>query len=253
MTALLYTCLLPFIRRMMRFTHLLLVAAPLAGAVLPVAAQTAANAPKPRTVSVRGTAFAELEPERVELLITYRVSDNVKDNDKARAQEQALAAAVQSFGVPREKLVLDNLTAYGYGFSKTYNSTVSLTRVYRLTLDKPAVLNELIPRLVQTGADNVQVDRLESTQLEARRQEMLAKALDNARQKAGLLARQLGQQLGAPLTVTEVVPFAGYRVEETGYKRKEAYQREIGGAEAPAPNLRTIPVSSTVDAEFELK
>jgi uncharacterized protein YggE len=234
--------------------RLLLLAVPLLAALRPAVAQTTAATPRPRTVSVRGAASSELEPERVELLITYRVSDNVKDNDKAKAQEQALLAALQGFGVPREKLVLDNLTAYGYGFSKTYNSTVALTKVYRLTLDKPAVLNELIPRLVQTGADNVQVDRLESQQLEARKQEMLAKALDNARQKAALLARQLGLQLGAPLAVTEVVPFSGYRLEQqTEAKRAGGYRRELSEADAPVPNLRTIPVSSTVDAEFELK
>ncbi|GAB3834518.1 SIMPL domain-containing protein [Hymenobacter jeollabukensis] len=241
-------------RMFFRF-RLLLLAAPLSAACLNVSAQTAPGAPpRPHTVAVRGTAFQEVEPEWVELLVTYRVSDNVKDSDKAKEQEKALRNVLPSFNIAPEKLMLDNLTAYGYGgFSKMGNSTVALTRVYRLRLDKPAVLNELIPRLVQTGADNVQVARLENAQLEARRQEVLGKALDNARQKAALLARQLGQQLGAPLAVTEVTPFAGYRLEETGYKRKEGYQREIDAADAPVPNLRTIRVTSTVDAEFELK
>ncbi|MCC3159142.1 SIMPL domain-containing protein [Hymenobacter sp. 15J16-1T3B] len=234
---------------MMRLYHCLLAALLLA-APLVAAAQLPAP-PKPRTVAVRGNATAEVEPERVELLITYRVSDNVKDNEKAKAQEQALLAAVQGFGVPRDKLVLDNLSAYGYGLSKTYNSNVSLTRVYRLMLDKPAVLNDLIPRLVQTGADNVKVARLESTQLEARKQEVLAKAVDNARQKAGVLARQLGQQLGPAVSVSEVTPFTGIRVQQAYYYKERL--EESGTDQAPPPNLRTIPVSSTVDAEFELK
>jgi uncharacterized protein len=235
----------------MRFYYSLLLTALAA----PALAQTAPPLPpRPHTVAVRGTATAEVEPEWVELLITYRVSDNVKDNDKARDQEKSLFAVVQSAGVPPDKLVLDNLTAYGYGgMSKTYNSTVALTRVYRLRLDKPALLNDLMPRLVQTGANNVQVSRLESAQLEARKQEVLAKALDNARQKAALLAKQLGQQLGAPLTVTEAVPFAGYRLEQSTYKLREARQSEVTSADALPPNLRTIPITSTVDAEFELK
>ncbi|GAB2960378.1 hypothetical protein GCM10027048_30080 [Hymenobacter coalescens] len=241
----------------MRHTfYLWLLAATLAGAATTAAAQTAA--PRPRTLAVRGTAFADVEPERVELLVTYRVADNVKDADKAKAQEQALLVALQSFGVPREKLVLDNLTAYGYGgFSKTYNANVSLTKVYRLTLDKPAVLNELIPRLVQTGADNVQVARLESSQLEARKQEVLSRALDNARQKAAQMARQLGQQLGAPLAVAEVVPGLTLPAAEdtrSNYKLRGASLEEQADAAGSAPpNLRTIRVSSAVDAEFELK
>ncbi|RTQ50293.1 DUF541 domain-containing protein [Hymenobacter gummosus] len=239
---------------MNRFRLLLMLT--LLGAAGAAAAQ--APAPRPRTVSVRGTATAEVEPERMELLITYRVADNVKDADKAKAQEQALLAALQSFGVPREKLVLDNLSAYGYGaFSKTFNSTVSLTKVYRLTLDKPAVLNDLIPRLVQTGADNVQVARLESAQLDARRQQVLAAALDNARQKAAVLARQLGLQLGAPLSVAEALPLRLPPADDAPrgyYKLRGSLPVEPGAdADGPVPNLRTIHLSSSVDAEFELK
>lgn len=48
------------------------------------AAQAPAQAPVnlPHTIAVRGTAEQELEPEKLDLLLTYRFSDNVKENGR---------------------------------------------------------------------------------------------------------------------------------------------------------------------------
>ncbi len=134
------------------------------------AARAQAVAPHARTIRVRGAATQELEPEKAELLLTYRVSDNVKDAERAREQQTQLLAVLRNAGIAPEKLTVHNLTAYGSGgLSKVGNSTVALTKQYKLVVDKPALLDELIPKLVQSGADNVVVTNLESSKLPALR------------------------------------------------------------------------------------
>ena len=222
----------------------------------PVIAQVAPPAP-PHTVLVRGTAEQELDPEKLDLLITYRFSDNVKENGRAQEQEQALQQVLKQAGIATDKLVLEDLNASGYGgFSKVNNTNILLFKTYRLQLERPALLNTLLPQLVQTGADNVRLTHLQNARLEAVKAELIAQAVANARQKAGVAAKASGQQLGAVLGLVEVLP---------GSARPEGLQArykvmELGSSSSlpspeveERPNLRKIKVQAVYDVVFEIK
>ena len=206
---------------------------------------------------VRGTAEQELDPEKLDLLLTYRFSDNVKESGRNQEQEQALQQVLKQAGIAPEKLVLEDLSASGYGgFSKVNNSTVALMKTYRLTLERPQLLNTLLPQLVQAGADNVRLVHLQNTRLEAVRAELITQAVANARQKATVAAKAAGQQLGAVLSVLEVVP-GSPRPEglQSRYKMMELYSvSSQGSAEVDEkPNLRKINVKAVYDVVFEIK
>ncbi|TGE12850.1 SIMPL domain-containing protein [Hymenobacter elongatus] len=212
----------------------------------------------PRRILVRGAAWQDLEPERAELLLTYRVSDNVKDNERAKEQQARLTAVLRDFGIAPEKLTLNNLSAYGWnGFSKVGNTTVSLTKEYRLIIDKPAQLDELLPKLVQSGADNVVVSNLESAPLDAFRLEVMSKALADARTKAQHMAQQVGAKLGPVQLVQEVVAATPAAERETAtYKmRAAAAAMEESSPEANASpvSLRKIRVRVRLDVEYQLQ
>ena len=235
--------------------HLFLLILPLAHIS---AAQSVASAP-PRTVLVRGIAEQELDPEKLDLLLTYRFSDNVKESSRTQAQEQSLQRALKQAGIAPDKLVLEDLSASGYGgLSKIGNATVVLTKVYRLTLSNPQILNSLIPQLVQTGADDVRVVNLESSRMEATRLEVAGRAAANARQKALAVVKQAGGQLGGVVAAVEVVP------GRPGNERLDEYQlgsdkKSKGGggpdgmADILTPNLRKIKVKAVYDVVFEIK
>jgi len=234
-------------------TLLLLLLAQLTHAQMPVPAS-------PRTVLVRGTAEQELDPEKLDLLLTYRFSDNVKDSERTQNQEENLRQVVQKAGIAADKLVLDDLSAAGYGgFSKTANSNVALTKVYRLTLDQPRQLNTLIPQLVQTGADNLRVVNLRSSQLAATQTEVAAQAAADARQKAAAVVKAAGGQLGNVVAMTEVpdyVPLSeamrAYQLQgNNAYKAYQGRARET--TEIDTPTLRKIKVVAVYEVVFEVK
>ena len=243
----------------MRRLFLLLLLLPLAQ---PVVAQVAAPGAPPRTILVRGAAEQELDPEKLDLLLTYRFSDNVKESGRTQEQEQALQQVLKQAGIAPEKLVLEDLSASGYGgFSKTANTNVALTKVYRLRLDDPKILNDLIPRLVQTGADNLRVTNLENTRLEAVKVEVAGRAAANARQKAQSAVKLAGGQLAGVVAMVEILPdgsgndpLASFRL---GYDKKmklgsnSGMESETGSIFTP--NLRKIKVQAVYDVVFEIK
>ncbi|MBC6696831.1 SIMPL domain-containing protein [Hymenobacter puniceus] len=211
----------------------------------------------PKMVQVRGTAMRELAPETAELLLTYRTNDNVRDADRAREQQTRLQTVLREYGVAPEKLTTYNVVASGYGMSKVANSTIALTRQYKLVLDKPALLDELLPKLVQSGADEVVVISLLSSRLEAFRLEVMGLALANARTKAQYTAQQLGLQLGSAHAVREVVP-----TRPTPGSREEALLKMRGGstleeqmssAESASVSPRAIRVSAAFDVDYEVQ
>jgi uncharacterized protein YggE len=227
------------------------------------ASVAAAQAPVPvvpHTILVRGTAEQELDPEKLDLLLTYRFSDNVKENGRTQEQEQGMQAVLKQAGIALEKLVLEDLSASGYGgLSKTANANVALTKVYRLTLENPKILNDLIPKLVQTGADNLRLVNLQSSRLEATRLDVAGRASANARQKALMVVKQAGGQLGGVVAAVEVLPYvegegqlAAYR--SMGFDKKvRANSAGEDSSEISTPNLRKIKVKATYEIVFEVK
>ena len=224
--------------------------------LLPLTRLAAAQVPvpvnPPHTILVRGTAEQELEPEKLDLLLTYRFSDNVKESGRTQEQEQGLQTVLKQAGVASEKLVLEDLSASGYGgFSKTANASVALTKSYRLTLESPKILNELIPKLVQTGADNLRVVNLQSSRLEAARLEAAGRASANARQKALAVAKQAGGLLGGVVAAAEVLPYADGEGQLAAYRSMGFDKKTKGGLagddgnEIFTPNLRPIYAQST--------
>jgi hypothetical protein len=69
----------------------------------------------PKTIKVRGVSSIEINPEKIDLLIVYRYSDNLKDNQKTLQQEIKLYEVLSLFEIQKKDLVLDNLTATGWG------------------------------------------------------------------------------------------------------------------------------------------
>ncbi|GAA3969960.1 SIMPL domain-containing protein [Hymenobacter antarcticus] len=223
----------------------------------PGLAQVVAPPAPPRIILVRGTAEQELEPEKLDLLITYRFSDNVKENAHSQEQSQALLQVLKQAGIAADKLVLEDLNASGYGgFSKVNNTSVMLFKTYRLTLERPLLLNTLLPQLVQAGADNVRLAHLQNARLEAVKADLITQAVANARQKATVGASAAGQQLGAVLGLVEVLPGSSRPdVLQARYKIMElGSNSSMPSAEAEEkPTLRKINVKAVYDVVFELK
>ena len=212
-----------------------------------------------KTITVRGTSTSEINPEKVELSIIYRYSDHVKDNDKAIMQETNLLKVLDQFEISKENLIIDNLTASGWGgISKVGNNIISLTKSYRLKINQPQIIDNLLPKLVQTGADNVSIISLESSKLDSAKQASMTQALDNAKSKAQTIAKHMNMQLGSANAISEIFPNKSFQMGERGeYLNKMGIN--IRGASSlqdidmESLNMRKIKIITTYEIQFEVK
>ena len=228
--------------------------------LLPLVQVAAAQVPVPlaHTILVRGVAERELDPEKVDMLLTYRFSDNVKESERTQNQEENLRQVLTKTGIAPDKLVLEELSATGYGgASKVGNDNVAFTKVYRLTLDNPQQINTLVPQLVQTGADNLRFVNLQNSKLAATKAELATQAAADARQKASLAVKAAGGQLGNVVTMVEVLPDATYADlllrEQVPMMYKATGAPSRTAPEIATPSLRKIKVQVTYDVVFEIK
>jgi hypothetical protein len=230
----------------------------MSGALVLLAGTVLAQAPSPvpRTILVQGMAERELDPERLDVLLTYRFSDNVKESERTQDQEEALHRVLGRASIAEDKLTLEELTASGYG-GKVGNSTIALIKTYRLQLDNPRQLNTLVPQLVQTGADNLRFVNLRSSREAATKAELTTLATANARQKAELAVKGAGGQLGGVLSMVEVLPTNAFSAQLLeNYYKSYAYRgqpRENAAPEISTPTLRKIKLVVFYDVVFEVK
>lgn len=191
-----------------------------------------------------------MEPEKAELLLTYHFSDNVKDADRAREQQKNLLAVLRDFAIAPEKLTVYNVSASSSGgVYKVANATVFLTKQYKLVVEKPFIMDELIPKLIQSGADRVEAISLISSKLADFRLQVISKALADARTKAQYVARQMGTSVGKVYSVTEIVPAASRsETDLPSLYKMQAYAERQDQQEV---SLRKIIVRANFSVEYE--
>lgn len=210
-------------------------------------------------IVVRGTSVKEIEPEIVDLSIIYRYNDNVKDNGRIIEQDKMLKAVLPQFSIPMENLIVDNISASGWGgFSKVGNTNISLSKSYRLRYNSTSNIELLISKLIQTGADNVYVSNLESSKLDSVKRLTMLNALENAKIKATEIANKVGGSLGSAKLITEIFPSKTLQTDSRDeyYKLSTINIRGAGiyqDTDIQSINMRRIRVTTTYEVEFELK
>ena len=190
---------------------LLLVAAGLAGVLRPDGAGAADPATTPDTVTVTGTGSVSAVPDRAE------VSAGVET--RAPAAKAALAAN----GAAMQKVIA---ALRGNGGSDVTTQTVSLSTAFdqngqpngfvasnvasaQTSLDGAGAL---IDAAVAAGANTVYGPSLSRSDADELYRQALAKAVDDAKERAAVLAKAAGRSLGGVTAIAESgsapVPFA---------------------------------------------
>ena len=189
-------------KRIALVAGLLLVAAGLAGVLRPDGAGAADPATTPDTVTVTGTGSVSAVPDRAE------VSAGVET--RAAAAKAALAAN----GAAMQKVIA---ALRGNGGSDVTTQTVSLSTAFdqngqpngfvasnvasaQTSLDGAGAL---IDAAVAAGANTIYGPSLSRSDADALYRQALAKAVDDAKERAAVLAKAAGRSLGGVTAIVE--------------------------------------------------
>jgi uncharacterized protein len=228
-------------------------------------AATAAGA-EPRSVSVTGEAEVKVIPDQVVLTLGVETSDKVlsaarSEND---SRVKAIIAAAQGAGVAARDIQTDYIQIeprYHDGYDQREFIGYFVQKTVVVTLRDISRFEGLLGSVLGAGANHVHGIEFRTSELRKHRDEARALAIRAAREKAQALAKELGQGVGAPRSISEGSDgwwssYRGWWGRGWGQNQAQNVVQDIGGqgasGEGPlAPG--TISVRASVSVTFELQ
>lgn len=206
----------------------------------------------PQTITVVGTAESQ-EANQVASFyagIWATNADRQAAINEANQQIDQVMAALQEFGIPEADVQTQNVSVYQESYPvdggqryergewRASNSIV-------VTLREIERANELVSLLGESGLSDISGPNFRIDNSAAAQQKLLTAAIENAREKAELIAGDQNKQIIRTLSITEGVlsngasPFAAMRMEGGA-----------GGGLDLAPGSSTVSTSVTVMFEM---
>lgn len=184
-----------------------------AGALLALTLAAGAAAHEPATaqaVTVSGQGEAAAVPDRARLSLTVEKFDPDLRAAEAEVHRvvRAYLAEARALGAKDEQIsttgvVVNPEYAWPEGGRERKFTGYRVARHIELRVDDLDHLADFILRATRAGVNHVQPPMLESSRARALEREALARAAEDAREKARILAQTLGAKLGRVSRITE--------------------------------------------------
>jgi uncharacterized protein len=206
-----------------------------------------------QTVTVSGEAKTQQKNQNARFTAGV---NSVSDNKDQAIQEvnqkmQALLDAVKKFGIPSEDIKTQNIsvyqgeeTYYDGGSQKSRPGQWRVGNSVEIKLKDISKASDLSNLLSSSGANNIYGPDFSVDDTDEASKDLLKTAIENAREKAEIMARASNKNLGEVLSVTE-----GY--SSPIYGSVVAMDARGGGGAPTEPGSQTI--SKNVTVTFELR
>jgi len=207
-----------------------------------------------KKITVSGTAETEVTPDIIYISISlkeYLKDGNSKKKVEITELENQLYTAIQSAGIARENLTINNLSSYNTVGEKKKNPDFLVSKQYRLKVTDLNKWNAMVGAIDPKGVAYTNIDSYDYSKIEVLKKELKIKALQAAKAKATYLVEAMGDHLGSVIDIQEVnnesFPQPVYR---TMMMRSEAAD---SSASAPEIDFKKIKLSYIMNTVFEIK
>jgi uncharacterized protein YggE len=215
-----------------------------------------------RTVASSGEATVYVTPDEVVLNVGVETFHAELDQASSLNDEASkrLVAAVKGMGVEEKHIQTADLQIeIRYKAYDKPNLGVEgyiARRAYSLTLKKIKEFENLVAVCLKNGANRLQGFEYRTTELRKHRDEARKMAVKAAKEKAELLAGELGCKVAAPRTINEgSVGYYGYWQRSWGnaYMSQNAVQH-VGGGEGGGETmpLGQVAIRASVNVTFDM-
>ncbi len=206
-----------------------------------------------KKISVSGSAEAEVTPDILYLSISLKeyFRDN---NNKKRVEitdlEKQLYNAVLKAGIPKENLMVNNISSYNYATEKKKNPDFLASKQYRIKVTDLNKWNELIASVDSKGIAYTSIESYDYSQMESLKKELKIKALQAAREKAKYLTEAIEEKLGKVIDIQEI----NNEPYQPVYRANVMMMKADAMAESSAPELdfKKIKLNYSMNAVFEI-
>ena len=222
----------------------------LAGLAVPMFAQMLDTR---RKIEVTGNAEMEIVPDII--YVTISLQEYFNGNKKAsdiNELEKQLQNAVIKAGIPKENLMVNNVSSYNNVWEKKKNPNFVASKQYRLKLTDISKFNEIIAPIDPKAIKFTNVESYEHSKITELKKDLRKKALQAAREKATYLAESLDDKVGDALEINVIDndnnPMPPYANAMMRYNAADA-----AAEAAPADiSFNTIKLNAQVRVVFQL-
>lgn len=175
----------------------------------PATSQVAQGDDAPRTIHVDATATVERAPDRAVIqlaVITMAANAGDASSQNAATMERVIAA-VRRVGIPQADIRTLRIELSPRYERSRENQEPRITGYQAMnqvvvTVDSVPRVGPVVDAAVEAGANRVTGIHFELREPRAAHHEALRRAIEMAREEAGVIAAALGEPLGPPLQVT---------------------------------------------------
>ncbi len=201
-----------------------------------------------RTIDVIGTAEQVLKPDQVIIQIVIENSDEspkAAQTKTSQAASKALSYLKTKNSIKSIETNYVSLRSQRVDYNKETYRYVAVQNIAFVLVDIGEYQNVIID-LMERGVNGIGQVRFESSKREKLEEELLARAVKNAREKAIFLAAQLNQTVGRALHIADRISSSG----PSPVAFKSSMAMEDAEASIAPGELR---ISARVNVVFELK
>jgi len=208
-----------------------------------------------KKISVSGTAETEVTPDIIYISISlkeYLKDGNSKKKVEINDLENQLFSAVQSAGIAKENLMINNLSSYNTAGEKKKNPDFLVSKQYRLKVTDLNKWNAIIGAIDPKGVAYTNIDSYDYSKIEDLKKELKVKALQAAKAKATYLVAALDNRLGSVIDIQEI---NNESFPQPVYRTNVMMMRAAASDEAsssPEIDFKKIKLSYTMNTVFEI-
>ena len=223
----------------------------LTGTLLSLFAQTIDTR---RKIEVMGNAETEVVPDIIYVGISlqeyFNGNKKMADIDEL---EKHLQNAVIKAGIPKENLMVNNVSSYNYTWEKKKNPNFVASKQYRLKLSDISKFNEIIASIDPKAIRSTNIEGYEHSRILEYKKDLRKKALQAAQEKATYLVETLNDKIGDALEIN-VIDADNNPIQPMHANAMLRYNAEDAAASVPADiSFHTIKLNAQVRVVFEVK
>jgi uncharacterized protein YggE len=151
-----------------------------------------------KTITVIGISEMDIDPDIITLSMTVKETENTKKESDIVNLENKLLEFLASLGIDKSNLTVNRYTA-----RDQIGSKFKQDKSYNLIIPKSSLVDTIVAKSIEVGMDNLYISKIDHSQIDLLRNDLLVKALDAAMTKANIIAKQMGLSLGKVSMVNE--------------------------------------------------
>jgi uncharacterized protein YggE len=169
-----------------------------------------------KTITVIGISEMDIDPDIITLSMTVKETENTKKESDIVNLENELLEFLASLGIDKSNLTVNRYTA-----RDQIGSKFKQDKSYNLIIPKSSLVDTIVAKSIEVGMDNLYISKIDHSKIDLLRNELLVKALEVAKTKADIIAKQMGISLGKVSMVNEQFRLVNER--QDNYNNSSSY------------------------------